>query len=238
MNTVTAHNEERHFGLSSFALKCIALTTMIIDHCASTFGVFLKYDTYLLLRSIGRLAFPIYCFLLVEGFFHTKDVRKYARNLLVFAFVSEIPFDLGLSLTWFDFAFSHQNVFFTLFLGLVAIYFYDLLRAQKMWYLGLIMVFIIDMLSIELNTDYNSNGIVLIFLFYLLRNESKIAMAAIVGLFLLTWNPINNYAVFALFPILLYNGRRGRLSLKYMFYAAYPVHLMIIGLIAVYYLKL
>jgi hypothetical protein len=76
--------------MSGLALKIVALSTMIIDH----YGAIFQNDI-IIFRIIGRLAFPIYCFLLVEGYYHTSNVKKYAARLLVFAFISEIPFDLA-----------------------------------------------------------------------------------------------------------------------------------------------
>ena len=106
------------FGLSSFALKCIALITMIIDHVGA-----ILYPEARVLRIIGRIAFPIYAFLVAEGFYHTKNVKKYMLRLLLFALVSEIPFDLALTGQILEF--GHQNVFFTLFAGLLLMELYS-----------------------------------------------------------------------------------------------------------------
>ena len=78
------------FGLNGFVLKCIAMVCMLIDHTGAVL-----FPQYRILRIIGRIAFPIYCFLLVEGAMHTRDIRKYELRLLGFALVSEIPFDLA-----------------------------------------------------------------------------------------------------------------------------------------------
>lgn len=99
-------------GLNSFQLKCIAVITMIIDHTGAVL-----FPDNMTLRYIGRIAFPIFCFLLVEGFFHTRDVRKYMLRLGMFAVISEIPYDLAFRDTVIEF--EHQNVFFTLFIGVV-----------------------------------------------------------------------------------------------------------------------
>lgn len=138
-------------GISGSTIKIIAIVTMFIDHLAASFVNYhlesldtgnamnsSSYETYLafinanrfeweaynLMRSIGRIGFPLFIFLLVEGFTHTRSVVKYARNLLIFAIVSEIPFDLALN-GGVVFETYHQNVFFTLLLGLLAIWAVD-----------------------------------------------------------------------------------------------------------------
>ena len=126
-----APQQEKAVGLSGSTLKLIAIVTMFIDHL----GV-VAFETqisnymvpYYIMRLIGRLAFPIFCFLLVEGFFHTRDVKKYALRLLVFAFISEIPFDLAFNRQMFYW--RHQNVFFTLFIGLLVIALLEIGRAH------------------------------------------------------------------------------------------------------------
>src|SRR5690554_6284341 len=94
-------------NMTSLILKILALTTMIIDH----YGAILQ-SNILIYRIIGRLAFPIYCFLLVEGYFNTSNVKNYAKRLFIFALISEIPFDL---VFYGQIGFEHQNIFFTLF---------------------------------------------------------------------------------------------------------------------------
>ena len=99
-------------GWNSFWLKMIAITTMLIDHVGAVL-----LPQYPILRIIGRIAFPIFCFLLVEGFMHTHDVIRYMTRIGLFALISEIPFDLLFYGRILDG--THQNVFFTLFIGLV-----------------------------------------------------------------------------------------------------------------------
>ena len=109
-------------GISGYWLKVIAVVSMLIDH---TSAVILEQISGLenpafLMRIIGRLAFPIYCFLLVEGFYHTRSRAKYAGRLFLFALISEVPFDLAFSRRMCDF--SSSNVFFTLLFGLLVIW--------------------------------------------------------------------------------------------------------------------
>ena len=111
-------------GLSGSTLKIIAIITMLIDHIGATilwmeiiYNGDQLYGLYYLCRSIGRISFPIFCFLLVEGFMHTSDVKKYAVRLGIFALVSEIPFDLALG-QQLIYA-KHQDVFFGLVIALL-----------------------------------------------------------------------------------------------------------------------
>ncbi len=212
--------EERKFGLSGFALKWIAMISMLIDHTGAVL-----FPQYIQMRMIGRLAFPIYCFLLVEGAVHTSDIRKYEIRLLLFALASELPFDLAFY-TRVDF--RHQNVFFTLFLGLVVVEQYQK-RRQK---LSSFLIFIAAMvLSEVMHTDYSAAGIVFIVLFYLLYQykTGKQAVFAAAN-FLMYGTSVQAYAGLAALPMLLYNGKRGP-SMKYFFYVFYPLHLLILWLI-------
>lgn len=217
--------------LNSMHLKLIALITMIIDHTGAIF--FSGQDLY---RIIGRLAFPIYCFLLVEGFFHTKSREKYAARLFIFALISELPF---------DYAFfgglngSHQNIFFTLFLGLSGIWISENFRHKNP--LVSIAGFVgAAALASLLNTDYTILGILYILIFYFARSmphglkELYILLAIGTATSFLSGS-IQMYAIFAVIPIMLYNGKPGLRSrlVQYGFYAAYPVHLMILYLIQI-----
>ena len=107
----------KSFSLSGFDLKIIAVITMIIDHA----GAFL-FPQAKILRIIGRISFPIFAFLICEGYEHTKDVKKYMLRLLLFAVISEPFFDLAMSGTIFSLN-NGQNVIFTLLIGVVTIYF-------------------------------------------------------------------------------------------------------------------
>lgn len=214
--------EERQgaFGINGFTLKCIAMACMVIDHTGAVL-----FPQYLILRIIGRLAFPIYCFLLVEGAMHTSDIRKYELRLLGFAVISEIPFDLAFR---GGIRFDHQNVFFTLFLGVVAI---DLAKQCKNKLIAVLIFILAIVLAEFLCTDYGGNGIVFIFCYYLLyeRKVVKQVMFAFENI-LLYGMGVQMYASLAAIPMLLYNGRKGP-SLKYFFYAFYPLHLLILYLI-------
>ena len=209
---------KQRFGINGFTLKWIAMVCMLVDHTGAVL-----FPQYIQMRMVGRLSFPIYCFLLVEGAVHTKNIRKYEIRLLAFAFLSEFPFDLAFY-TRPDF--RHQNVFFTLFFGLLAVEQYQKQREN----LNSLLTFIISiscMAAAELlNTDYGAAGVIFILLFYALYQQAVLKQAAFVAVnFLLYGVSIQSYAGFAAFPMLLYNGQKGP-SMKYFFYLFYPLHLV------------
>lgn len=213
-------NRRNSFGLDSFALKCIALLTMLIDHVGA-----ILYPDIMILRIIGRISFPIYAFLVAEGFFHTKNVKKYMQRLLVFAIVSEIPFDLALTGKILEF--GHQNVFFTLFagLGLLELYSRQTSMAER-----IICILVITTCGDLFRSDYGAWGILMIFCFYAFREKRwlKLALVSAINVFAFGW--IQSYAVFACIPIALYNGKKGA-GMKYVFYSIYPLHLLLLYMI-------
>ena len=220
--------------LSGSVLKCIALFTMIVDHVGlhllRNSGIVLMYtsagplELFTLMRKVGRLAFPIYCFLLVEGFLHTHDRRKYGLNLLAFALISEIPWNLEHTGALYC---PSQNVFFTLFLGYAGMCCIEELKERPLE--QLISLIALVLVAMNLKADYGIGGFAFILVMYLLW-EQKI-LQAIVG----TCIESGGWAAgLAFIPINLYNGQRGFIKgkvMKYLFYAAYPVHIMIIYLI-------
>jgi hypothetical protein len=229
-------------GLSGSTLKIIAMVTMMIDHfAASVINYMLTQerwytqelvDQYYLLRNIGRVAFPIFCFLLVEGYSHTRNVWKYALRLGIFAFVSEVPFDLALFNHVADF--NYQNVFFTLFLGVLTIKFMDILW-QKYQYTfagwsAAAGVAILGIIAADLlRTDYGGRGVICIIIFFVFRSSRLWqTVGGMIGYVNLLSEPTATYAFIS---IAAYNGKRG-LKLKYIFYAFYPAHLLLFYLIS------
>ena len=135
----TSISQEWEGGISGSTVKLVGIITMLIDHFAA--AVLLRYMyaggwsdrlyvLYTILRLVGRLGFPIFCFLLVEGFEKTRSKTKYALRLLLFALISEVPFDLAFSAKVLEF--GYQNVYFTLFLGLLALCVYDYFENHKL----------------------------------------------------------------------------------------------------------
>lgn len=230
----------RSHVLSGSWLKVIAMSSMLIDHTAKlllrhneafreTLFVVGRYaiDRYYLLQCVGRWAFPLFCFLLVEGFLHTHDRKKYGRSLLLFALLSEIPWNLTHGGHLYG---PTQNVLFTLLLGYLA------LVAVERWEQGMmtagrmaVCVFSLIAAGILLKTDYGFCGVSFILMLYLLRRNATLRAA--VGCCFL---PMHWIAGLAFIPIALYNGQRGFVRGafgKYFFYAFYPLHLLVLYLI-------
>lgn len=221
-------------------MKLIACVSMLIDHTTShvfrwmdwAYYVFFQIGhreitPFFIMRNvIGRWAFPIFAFLIVEGFLHTHDRKKYGMNLLGFALISEIPYNFVHANKFF---YSGQNVFFTLLLGYLGLcvierYKEDFKNLAKY----LVPLFVA---SILFRSDYGCAGFGFILLIYLLRNN-KLLMS-IVGTGAL---PSTIFSGMAFIPIWFYNGERGFVRgkvLKYAFYAFYPVHLLVL-----YFIKL
>ena len=224
--------------MNGFALKLIAVVTMLIDHVTA---VLIPEGTlwYMIGRSIGRLAFPIFCFLLVEGLLHTKNVKKYLIRLGIFALLSEIPFDLAFSNKTMNMAFLYQqNIFFTLFIGLAVIYAMSII--EKKYANNMILSNLFDSLvviagcaiSILLLTDYQYLGILLIVAFYLFRGNKIVLTIAVFIVTAFLGNPLEGLGTISMLFIWLYNGKRGPQFNKYIFYAFYPVHILSIYLIS------
>ena len=231
---------EKYHILSGSALKVIAVTAMILDHIATVFlspnaAPILRIlghtlTSYSLLRLIGRIAFPIFAFLLVEGFYYTRDRRKYGVRLFLFAVISEIPWNLA----FFGnvFYLSAQNVFFTLFLGYLALCVIDHLKNSEDPGIKIRdAVFLVGLFAVSLvfRADYGCAGFGFILMMYFLRSE-PLFRAVLSGCMLSSrWK-----AGLSAIPISLYNGKRGFIhgrAMKIAFYAIYPVHLLILFVI-------
>ena len=234
-------------GLTSNMLRVIAVILMLSDHIWATYMSFGDWMTY-----IGRMAFPIFAFQIAEGYVHTSNFKKYALRLLGFAVVTEIPFNLFYSSRFFNP--FHQNVLFTLLLGLLAIYVIDNLkknRTKKNIGLSILWLALICAASVIGFVDYGFLGMLMVIMFYLLRNFPFAWLLQLVGMILINIVffegqvipveilgkafeiPIQGFAVFSLIPIWLYGGRKGKSSkvMQYGFYAFYPVHMLILYLV-------
>lgn len=236
------------FRLDGSALKLIAVFSMLIDHSAVALietGVLHSLDETVLFsllntefgrrwytidlvfRMIGRIAFPLFCFLLTEGFLHTHDRKKYGAGLLLFALLSEVPFDLLVTGRLYDP--GYQNVYWTLAAGLAVLWGMD--RTQGSLSLQLLILALGAGAAELLRTDYGGIGVLLIALFYLLRKKpfwQTLCCGALTAWE--SWSVLGTAAL-SLIPIRLYSGKRGKLRLKYFFYWFYPIHiLLLVGL--------
>lgn len=204
-------------GLNSFQLKWIAIITMVIDHVGA-----ILYPQEILFRVIGRIAFPIFCFLIVEGFFHTRDVGRYMLRLGGFALISEVPYDLafrGKVLEMYN-----QNVFFTLVLGVFLMY---LLEKSTQFPVRAGAILLVMVIAEILHTDYGSVGILLILLYYRFHERQKTGMCLGAVWNLLAGVSVQCFGVLATPFLALYNGQRGP-KIKYFFYIFYPAHLLVL----------
>lgn len=241
--------------MSSFVIKIIAIISMICDHASDTIiGHFSFFNL------IGRIAFPLFCFQLVNGYKHTKNLNKYMTRLIIFGIISQIPFSSFIY--FYSGSFTTLNIFFTLALGLLAIYVLDKLP-NNLKFIGIILDVLIIILAEIIKVDYGWFGVALIlciYLFYKERNVKSIDNRNNIDIlnklknnyvftivfFILCF--IKYYGFFANVPshivweqilftfspiifMLLYNGKKGP-SLKYFFYAFYPIHLAIFAFVS------
>ena len=213
--------------LSGSALKVIAVLSMVVDHSA----YYLLEDGTLLyetMRCIGRIAFPVFAFLIAEGFRHTRNRRRYFLQLLLFAVISEVPWYL------LDGADGTHNVMFTLALGITALAAFEKLHEYRVFCCCVILM--IAWLAAWLGVDYEWRGILMIVIFYLLGCSYKYAspfgrMTQLFCAFPLIMHYGIAGALLACIVLCLYDGTRGFIhgnTAKYGFYSFYPAHLMVI----------
>ena len=222
-------------NLNTDLLKLIAITAMLIDHIGGAFFPDVEF-----FRWIGRLAFPIFCYCLTVGLLYTRDVRKYLLRLGVFALVSQPFYVLAFHpAEEFFRQFTNWNIFFTLFLSLLALYGVK----ERKWWLFALAFFTVSWW----NFDYSGTGIQLMLIFYLCRNHPGIGAALYTLSYLpALWNgwaedPLCltlggwtvDWSFFAILAApLIFLPLRSRLRInKWFFYAFYPVHLAVIALI-------
>ena len=227
------------YGVPGSFLKWLAVISMLVDHTAAT--VVRRYSVltassqsaetarflkllYRHMRRFGRLAFPIYCFLLLEGFLHTRDRKKYAMRLFLFALISEYPFDYALHNS--QPLMTKQNVFFTLFIGMAVLIGIAQLQGRIMIQLMIMAAGLIT--ARLLKTDYSYHGIFLIETLYITR-FSRFFQSGCGAAYMQYYEKMPTPLAFI--PVYFYNGKRGRQH-KYFFYLFYPVHLIILGIIA------
>lgn len=237
-------------GISQETLKLIACVTMLIDHVgASIFWnvipkqgleAFQAFQLYQLMRIIGRVAFPIYCFLLAEGVHYTRNPKRYALRLAIGAVLSEIPFDFAFFGGW---TLDYQNVMLTLLLGFFAL---EAMAKCKNWLLKIVVILPFALLAEFLETDYGGQGVLMIALFGLTRELPHRWLFQLAGMAWICshmmssgieigqfWIPLEMFALIALIPITLYSGQKATSSkaVQWGFYLFYPVHMAVLCLI-------
>lgn len=230
-------------GISQETLKLIACVTMLCDHIGAVFVPGAPgYQLYYALRIIGRIAFPIYCFLLAEGAYYTRNPKKYALRLAIGAVLSELPFDFAFFGGW---TMEYQNVMLTLLLGFGAL---EAMKKCPNLLLKLLAVVPFALVAEWLKTDYGGFGVVLIALYGLVRGMPHEGWLRLLGTVLACWLmgsaeipilgiwiPIELFAVLALVPIALYTGKKvtGNKAVQWGFYLFYPVHLTVLYLLLI-----
>ena len=236
------------FDISSAGLHILAMTFMLCDHLWATV---IPGNNWL--TCIGRLAFPIFAFMLVEGYFHTRNLKKYALRLLIFALISEIPFNLMYISS--PFYLLHQNVILTLLIGLGMIHLNEKAKDRKPLALSFIRVgtvFLGGLLGLVSFADYNAAGVLMILVVYFFRgNYWWCYLGQLVCMYYINFEmlrglvypvtvfgfsmeiPQQGLAILSLIFIWLYRGRKGYSSkwFQQLCYWFYPAHMLLLWLI-------
>lgn len=224
----------RYQVLSGSALKLIACISMLADHLAKFYFTRSAWANVVwftiagkavslmqLMLMFGRFAFPLFVFLLVEGFEKTKNRKKYGINMLVLAILSEIPFNLMNGNALF---YGKQNVMITLLWGYLAMCSLEYFKGKPL--VSMILLVFMFLVSRYMQADYKTSGFVFILLVYGLRKEKIIQCIAAPVLL-----QMKAMVFLSLLLTCMYNGKRGFIKtpfLKYCFYAFYPVHMLVI----------
>lgn len=253
---------------TSFHLKVIAIVSMLIDHFAyipfasilstsysahtytgmkQSFLLWISQHEQILWKMnevmhwIGRLAFPLFCFLLVQGFMHTKNKTKYAFRLGLFALLSEIPYDMAFN--GCIFSLKNNNVFFTLFTGFMMIWAISIekkryeTKQNTVLYFGCIIALVTMasfLVTFVFDSSYGTSGILTILIIYLMKDQPVLALVcSTIVLSLLNFSFVELFAIPSALLVAMYNGKRGK-GIKYFFYVFYPAHLLIFALLAKY----
>lgn len=236
-------------GLTSFTLHILAMLFMLCDHLWATLFPAAEW-----LSCIGRLAFPIFAFMIAEGYSHTSNVKKYVLRLLICAVITEVPFNLFYGGSAF-YPF-HQNVLWTFLIALLAITLIEKAKRLKKRVFGWLIIAVIVLVSYVIGilsmVDYFGAGVLMVLVFYFFRERkwwcfaAQLVCLAVINIEMLKGMtyPITimghefqlvrqGLALLALIPIWLYKGEQGFHSkpFKYFCYAFYPVHLLLLYII-------
>jgi hypothetical protein len=207
--------------MSAMKIRWLAIISMIFGYTAILFFSLLPTKIVIGMNAIGSISMPLFCFLVAEGLFHTNNIRIYLARLMVFALLSEIPYDLAMynsPLNW-----NGQNAIFTLFLGLFAIWVYDYGAGSAQKWISLCAILSCGAVATLIHAESALVGVYYIFIFYLFRGNSRRLMIWVtIGVLLGLYNEfafdpssfhISSLGALAAVPvILLYNGKRGGLD--------------------------
>ena len=222
--------------LPSFDLKILAILFMTIDHIWA-----ILFPNIRLLRAIGRLSFPIFIFLLIEGFTHTTNKRNYFLRLLFFAILSEPIYDFTFYKTFYYP--QNQNILFLLALSFIFLYLLskinqfidqkvktDSIIVKTLTHIYLTLFF--GFLAIIFRLDYSIYGIMMVYFMYLFKSHLIYFMIIFlpITLLFLPNGSFQSLCFLSLILISLYNKEKGH-SLKYFFYIYYPLHILTLGII-------
>lgn len=243
--------EKFRIETTSTSLHIMAMIFMLCDHL---WGTIVPGNDWL--TCIGRIAYPIFAFMIVEGYFHTSSLKNYIKRLLFFAVITEIPFNLAMGSTFFYPI--HQNVLWSFLISLGLIHWNEKVKNQMLWKrvvvaaLAIILGYIVGIITF---VDYYHAGILTVLTFYFFRQRkwwSYVGQFAclyyinmeILGGFMYEITLFGNtfflmrqgLALLALIPIWLYRGRQGYHNnmLKATYYWFYPVHLLVLGLLKIF----
>jgi len=208
------------------------------------------------MTCVGRLAFPIFAFMIVEGYFHTKSIKKYVLRLLLFAVISEIPFNLAMGSRFFYPI--HQNVLWSFLISIGLIGWNEKVKNKQVWKritVGILSVCVGYVAGLITFVDFYHAGVLTVLVFYFFKNKKWWCyLGQIICLWYINFEMLGGFsyevtlfgetrfierqgfAILALIPIWLYKGRQGYYSktLRYVYYAFYPLHLFVLGVIMKY----
>ena len=241
--------KKREIGFSHNALVIIAMFSMFLDHFAFIIisgGKLYGYDLtlfqnaiklpeakkwlllYTILRIIGRISFPIFSFLIVEGFRKSSNVFKYIIRVFIFAIISELPFDLMIFNRLSLDCFQVQNVLWTYFTALIMLSIIKLMSKLPV-FLTMIPAIIAAIITFFLKSDYWIEGIILIYIFYIFRHDLNLkCLFILIVTFLMTINNYYGLGILSVFFIYFYDGTKGYFDLRRLHYLFYPLHILIL----------
>lgn len=236
---------------TSASLHIVAMVLMLCDHL---WGTIVPGNDWL--TCIGRISFPIFAFMIVEGYFRTKNLKKYVYRLLSFAIVSEIPFNLAMGSNIFYP--MHQNVLWSFLISIGLIHWNEKAKEScKMWKqltIGCVTIILGYVIGLLTMVDYYHAGILTVLVFYFFRQQKWWSyLGQFLGLWYINMELLGGFgyeiwlfgksyfllrqgfALLALIPIWLYRGKQGYHSkaFQYICYAFYPLHLLVLGLIKI-----